>query len=49
MLAKVASQCPFASAICIFDEKGTNLVSNTKMVLASHPQNIITIIPLKGR
>jgi hypothetical protein len=29
--------------------KGMDLVSNTKMLLASHLLNIITIIPLKGR
>jgi hypothetical protein len=49
MLAKVALQCPFASATCILGEKGTNLISNTKMVLVSQPPNIITIIPFKGR
>jgi hypothetical protein len=49
MLAKVALQCPFASATCIFYESGTNLVINTMMVLASHLPNIITIIPFKGR
>jgi hypothetical protein len=49
MLAKVASQCPFASATCILDEWGMDLVNNTRMVLASRMLNIITIIPFKGR
>jgi hypothetical protein len=49
MLPKVASQCPFVSATCVFSERGTNLVSNTRIVLVLHSQNIITIIPLIGR
>jgi hypothetical protein len=58
MFAKVASQCPFTSATCVLDERGTtcvvnergmNLVSNTRMMLVLHPPIIITIIPLKGR
>ncbi len=49
MLAKVVSQCPFASATCIFGERGTNLISNTNIVLVLHPPNIITIIPFKGK
>jgi hypothetical protein len=49
MPAKVALQCPFASVSFIFGEKGMDLVSNTRMVLALHPPNIITIIPFKGR
>jgi hypothetical protein len=49
MLAKIASQCPFTSATCVFDEGSMNLVSNTRMLLASHPPEIISIIPLKGR
>jgi hypothetical protein len=48
MLAKVVSQCPFGSATCVLSERGIDIVSNTKMVLASHLPNIITIIPLKG-
>jgi len=48
MFAKVALQFPFASATRILGERGTNLVSNTRMVLALQPPNIITIIPLKG-
>jgi hypothetical protein len=47
MFAKVVSQCPFVIAICILDERGTDFVSNTKMVLSSHSPNTITIIPLK--
>jgi hypothetical protein len=46
---KIASQCPFTNAICIFGERGMDLVSNARMVLALHPPNIITIITLKGR
>jgi hypothetical protein len=49
MLVKAVSQCPFASATYILGEKGMHLVNNTKMVLASHPPNIVTIIPFKGR
>ncbi len=49
MLAKIASLCPFASATCIFNEGGMNLVSNTMMLLASHPLQFVTIIPFKGR
>jgi hypothetical protein len=49
MLAKLALQCPFVNATCIFDKKGMDLVSNTRMVLASHLPNIITIIPFKGK
>jgi hypothetical protein len=49
MLAKVASQCPFVSATCIFSERGIDLVSNITMVLTLHLPNIVTIIPLKGR
>jgi len=49
MFAKVALQCPFTNATCVLSETGTDLVSNTMMVLALHPPNIITVIPLKGR
>jgi len=49
MLAKVVSQCPFTNAICILDERGMDIVSNTRMMLVSHPPNIITIIPFKGK
>jgi len=49
MLAKIVSQCPFASATCVFGEGGMNIVSNSRMLLASHSPQIITIVPLKGR
>jgi hypothetical protein len=49
MFVKVVSQCPFVSATYILDERGMDLVNNTKMVLVSHPPNIITIIPLKSK
>jgi hypothetical protein len=40
---------PFTSATCVFNEGGMNLVNNTKILLASHPPQIVTIIPFKGR
>jgi hypothetical protein len=49
MFAKVVMQCPFANATCVLGERGMDFVSNTMMVLALHPPNIITIIPFKGR
>jgi len=49
MFVKITFQCPFTSATYVLGEGGMNLVSNTKMLLASHSPQIITIIHLKGR
>jgi hypothetical protein len=49
MLKILPHNAHFANATCILRERGTNIVNNTMMVLASHPPNIINIIPLKGR
>jgi hypothetical protein len=49
MLGKIASQCQFASETFVFSEGGMNIVSNTRMLLASRSPQIITIVPLKGR
>jgi hypothetical protein len=49
MFAKITFQCPFTSAICILDEGGMNLLNNTKMLLALHSPQIVTIVPFKGR
>jgi hypothetical protein len=44
MFAKFTSQCPFVSATCVFDERGTNVVNNIGMLLALHPPQIVTIV-----
>jgi hypothetical protein len=49
MLVKIALQCPFTSATCVLNEGGTNLVSNTRMLFASHPPQIVTIVLFKDK